>query len=465
MKKRTFIKAAGVLTGVFMILGNVFGKTPQKISNQPNILFVITDQQTAKAMSNRGNQWLDTPNMDRLAHHGRSFTRAYCTQPLCGPSRSSMLTGKYPHQVKATVNLPEKENYWSKDIKVMGTYLKEAGYSTGYVGKWHLPIPVEDKAHHGFDYIVNTQRRDWQDASIPADCGVFLKQKRDQPFFLVASFVNPHDICEWARSQKLRMDEIGEAPAPEQCPPLPGNLEIPEDEPSFLREMHKQSWSQYPTVGWEDDRWRQYSWAYYRLVEQVDMYIGRVLESLERNGYLDNTIIVFTSDHGDGNGSHRLNQKQVLYEEAANVPLIISHLTKGEAQIDNSTLVNTGIDLIPTFCDYAGAEKPKKLVGLSLKPVVDTGEAPSREHIFLQTEFAENVKSFGVCGRAVLDSRYKYIVYSKGENREQLFDLKNDPGEMQNLVGDNDYQEVYNKLRRELKKWQKDSRDKVKVLN
>lgn len=464
MQRRTFIKTAGALTGAAFMPEMLFGHPSSRNDQQPNILFIMTDQQTAKAMSNRGNNWLKTPHMDRLARHGLSFTRAYCPQPLCGPCRSSMLTGHYPHQVNATINLPEQAGYWSKDVKVMGSYLKEAGYDTGYVGKWHLPIPVEDKAHHGFDYITNTRRRDWQDASIPADCGEFLKKKRDQPFFLVASFVNPHDICEWARGQKLRMDEIAGAPAPEQCPPLPNNLEAPKDEPSFLREMHKKSWPQYPTVGWEDQRWRQYSWAYYRLVEQVDAYIGRVLESLERHGHLDDTIIVFTSDHGDGNGSHRLNQKQVLYEEASNVPFIISHLTKGQPQINNTTLVNTGLDLIPTFCDYAGIGQPKQLSGQSLRPFAENRTSSSRDYLFLQTEFAEGEKSFGIHGRAVLDNRYKYIIYSEGENREQLFDLKEDPGEMRNLVHDPAHQTKREQLRQQLKKWQKEQNDSLNIL-
>lgn len=464
MKRRTFIKTAGALGGAAFMPEIMLGQNTVTPEEKPNILFIMTDQQTAKAMSNRNNPWLKTPHMDRLAQYGTSFTRAYCPAPLCGPSRSSMLTGKYPHQVNATINLPEQAGYWGKDVKVMGTYLKEAGYDTGYVGKWHLPIPVEDKAHHGFDFITNTTRRDWQDASIPADCGEFLKKKRDQPFFLVASFINPHDICEWARGQKLRMDDINEAPAPEQCPPLPDNLEIPADEPSFLREMHKKSRPQYPTVGWKDERWRQYSWAYYRLVEQVDTYIGRVLESVERHGHLDNTIIVFTSDHGDGNGSHRLNQKQVLYEEASNVPFIVSHLSKGKPQVNQTTLINTGLDLIPTFCDYAGIGKPARLKGQSLKPIMEKNANSRRDFLFLQTEFAEGEKSFDIHGRAVLDQRYKYIIYSEGKNREQLFDLKNDPGEMTNLIGQKDYASTHQNMRSQLKKWQKETHDSINIL-
>ncbi len=465
MQRRSFIKTAGAIGGAAFFPEIMLGN-PQVIkSQQPNILFIMTDQQTAKATSHRGNPWLKTPHMDRLAQHGTTFTRAYCPQPLCGPCRSSMLTGKYPHQIQATVNLEETPNYWRKDLKVMGTYLKEAGYDTGYVGKWHLPVPIADSTHHGFDYMTNTQRRDWQDASIPADCGEFMKRKRAKPFFLVASFTNPHDICEWARGQKLRMDEIGEAPSPDQCPPLPDNFEPPVDEPSFLREMHLKSWPQYPTVGWKEDQWRQYQWAYYRLVEQVDVYIGRVLEALERSGHLDNTIIVFTSDHGDGNAAHRLNQKQVLYEEATNVPFIISHLAKGKQRTDDTTLINTGLDLIPTFCDYAGAQRPAHLSGLSLKASIDKNNEGVRNYLFLQTEFAENQKSFGIHGRAVVDSRYKYIIYSAGENREQLFDLKNDPGEMHNLADQPHYASVKTQLRSQLRAWQKDQNDTVQILS
>jgi len=462
MNRRTFLKQTAAAGSLAMIPGGSWALNAKAHTEKPNLLFVMTDQQTASAMSNRGNKWLKTPNMDRLAKFGTSFTKAYCTQPLCGPSRSSMLTGMYPHQVEATLNLNETPGYWDKDVKVMGSYMKDAGYDTGYVGKWHLPIPTEDIEHHGFDYITNTKRRDWQDASIPADCGSFLKRKRDKPFFLVASFINPHDICEWARGQKLRMEEIPDTPNLEDCPPIPNNLEIPKGEPSFLREMHKKSPKQYPTVGWEDEKWREYQWAYYRLVERVDVYIGRILESLERYGHLDNTIVVFTSDHGDGCGSHRLNQKQVLYEEATNVPFIVSHLTKGAEKLNETALINTGLDLIPTFCDYTGSKIPKKLQGKSVRDLVE--DSSKREYLFMETEFAEGIKSFGIMGRAVRDERYKYIIYSEGEGREQLFDLQYDPGEMYDLSELKGYREIKERMRQQLKQWQVETNDNVEIL-
>lgn len=465
MNHKTIFKLAFLL--LFILVGTISNLSAKASENnkQPNILFIINDQQTAEAMSAAGNKWVQTPNMDRLANAGTRFTKAWCSQPLCVPSRASMVTGKYPHQVGAAINVHATKGYWNDNVKVMGTYLKDAGYETGYVGKWHLPIPISSKEKHGFDYIVNTERRDWQDASIPADCGTFLKkQKGDKPFFLVASFINPHDICEWARGQKLRMDNIGTPPAIEDCPPLPANLQIPEGEPTFLRKMHLKSPNQYPTVGWEDNRWREYQWAYYRLIEKVDTYIGRILESLERNGHLDNTIIVFVSDHGDGNGSHRLNQKQVLYEEAANVPFIISHLTKGKKQVNETTLINTGLDLIPTFCDYAGVDIPENLAGVSVKKYVSDINNTGHEYIFAETEFAQGTESFGSKGRAVRNQQFKYVVYNKGENRDQLFDLDNDPGEMNDLSEIQKYAKVKEELKTQLKKWQKETNDTAKLF-
>lgn len=465
MNYRTFLKFASLAFIAWLGVCSSQSSLATEKQKQPNILFIINDQHTAEAMSCAGNEWVKTPNLDRLAEHGTRFTKAWCSQPLCVPSRASMLTGKYPHEVGAPINVHAKEGYWGDDIKVMGTYLKDAGYETGYVGKWHVPIPETSKKKHGFDYIVNTKRRDWQDASIPADCGTFLKkQNGEKPFFLVASFINPHDICEWARGQKLRMDEISNPPALKDCPPLPENLEIPEGEPSFLRKMHLKSPNQYPTVGWEDNRWREYQWAYYRLIEKVDGYIGLVLESLERHGHLDNTIIVFVSDHGDGNGSHRLNQKQVLYEEATNVPFIISHLTKGQKRVNNNTLINTGLDLIPTFCDYAGVEIPKELDGESAKKYVEEITETGHRYIFAETEFAQGTESFGSKGRAVRNQQYKYVVYNKGENRDQLFDLNNDPGEMKDLSENKEYAKVKEELKKQLVNWQKKTGDRAKLF-
>ncbi len=462
MNRRNFIKSsalatAGLATSNLINAGGLFGKSK---AERPNILFIMTDQQTASAMSCAGRRGIKTPSMDYLASHGMRFTKAYCSQPLSGPSRSSIFTGQMPHEVKTEINLPETEGFW-KDVPMMGKMLKKAGYDTGYVGKWHLPCPTTDKNLHGFDYITNIKRRDWQDASIPADCNDFFRQKRDNPFLLVASFVNPHDICEWARNQGLRMDLIGDAPAPSDCPELPDNFEIPKNEPEVIRSQQKHSVRTYPTTKWNEDQWRQYRWAYNRLIEKVDTYIGNVVESLQRNNLLDDTLIIFTSDHGDGDASHRWNQKQVLYEESINVPFIISWKDKIKASVNSQNLVGAGIDIIPTMCDYAGISTPKHLNGKSLKPIIEKKSVKWRDNIVVETEFSLNNKSFDIKGRTVIDNDYKYIVYNKGKIREQLFDLRTDAGEMNNLTFDPKHSKTLNKMRQKLKDWQENTNDKI----
>ena len=436
------------------------GDTPSK----PNIVLIITDQQTAQAMSNAGNNDLSTPSMDKLAARGTRFTQAYCPQPLCGPSRSSMLTGQLPNQLGASINLPEKSGYWNQDVQMLGKIFKEDGYNTGYIGKWHLPVPVVEKDFHGFDFITNTVERDWQDASIPADCNDFLKQQAkqqgDKPFLMVASFINPHDICEWARDYPLRMELLNEPPTPDQCPEIPDNYEIPEGEPDILRQLQKRSWNTYPTTDWNKDRWRQYRWAYYRLIEKVDLHIGRVLHALEKNKLADNTIIVFLSDHGDGAGSHRWNQKQVLYQESVNVPLIVSDPWNTGAKVNSKQLVNLGLDLIPTLCDYAGIQVPSHLTGESFKKYVSNANNFNADKItVLETEFSQGPNSYDIKGRALITGSLKYIVYSKGDKREQLFDLESDPGEMNDLTLNKSFDGEVKTMRSRLKDWCKAYQD------
>lgn len=452
MKRREFIKT-GTAVGAGVLLGGKSAAFAMKPSTtRPNILFIMTDQQTAKAMSCAGNSNLKTPAMDFLAQHGHRFTRAYCPQPLCGPSRSSIFTGQMPHELNATNNLPQIPGHW-KEIPMMGKLMKDAGYDTGYVGKWHLPIPSQDKELHGFDYMNEKTFGNWADPSIPGDCYEFMSKKRENPYLLVASFTNPHDICEWARGQKLRQDFIGEAPPPDQCPSLPDNFEIPADEPEIIREVQAFSWKQYPTREWKDDKWRQYQWAYNRLTEKVDYYIGMLIESLKKFNQLENTLIIFTSDHGDGCGSHRWNQKQVLYEEVINVPFIISWPGHFVQQTNQNDLVSIGQDIIPTMLDFAGLQKPVCMKGLSLRPLMEEKSTNWRDHLVVETEFADGDTLHGVSGRTVISDRYKYTVYSKGKKREQLFNLEKDPGEMTDLVNQTSESTRLEKMKKLLVTW------------
>jgi len=429
---------------------------------RPNILVIMTDQQFAGAMSCAGNADLKTPAMDRLAMNGVRFENAYCANPLCVPSRTAMMTGKMPHETKITTNLDAKCTTFHAPM--LGRIFADAGYDCGYAGKWHLPLRLSQMDIHGFGWFPPETEK-CLDAKIPAAVTEFLSQKRKSPFLMVASFINPHDICQWARGDRLPHGPIPDPPAPEKCPALPDNFAIPENEPDSVRKVQHSSMSVYPSVDWTPDKWRQYRWAYYRLIEKVDAQIGEVLEALRNAGVEDNTLVVFTADHGDGAAAHHWNQKQVLYEEPTRVPFIVSgkKFTKA-GQIDRTHLVSTGLDLIPTVCDYAGIPMPDGLRGRSVRPLAE-GNPPAqwRDFVVSETEFEYENTATGIRGRMLRTPRYKYIVYSEGTLREQLFDMHADPGEMRNLAVDANKKVVLEECRARLAQWCSDAGDRFGV--
>jgi arylsulfatase A-like enzyme len=196
---------------------------------------------------------------------------------------------------------------------------------------------------------------------------------------------------------------------------------------------------------WTDEQWRLHRWAYARLTEKVDEDIGRVLSVLRETGLDENTVVVFTSDHGDMDAAHRLEHKSVCYEEAVRVPLIVSW--KGVTSpglVDRTHLVSTGLDLIPTLCDFVGIATPAPLKGQSVRAWAEGRSAPAGREMLV----VENG-----CSRMVRTARYKYIVYASGLRREQLIDLQADPGEMNNLASDPSAASVLIDHRRRLKVW------------
>jgi len=430
--------------------------------DQPNILIIMTDQQTAEAMSSAGNKYLHTPAMDKLAKNGVCFTKAYCAQPLCTPSRTAIFSGKMPFETGFVGNAAEKDGQWPDSLLMMGKIFQNGGYQTGYVGKWHLPVPTTKVEQHGFEYIQNTNFLDYNDGATPSYCARFIKENKDKPFLLVASFLNPHDICEWARGEALKMDVLEDAPAADQCPPLPANWKIPANEPKIVREQQKVSARTYPSLNWNAGQWRQYRWAYNRLVEKVDQYIEMVMGSLTKYGVEKNTIIIFTADHGDGYAGHSWNQKQILYEEAAKVPFIISKVGEWKGRTDDMLVCN-GTDMIPTICGLTGVQKPGYLKGIDIsKRLTDPGKN-LRDTLVIETDFADNEELLGISGRAVITKDFKYIVYNKGEIKEQLFDLSKDPGEMNNLAVNVAYKKKLIVMRAYLKQWCKTNGDQFTV--
>jgi arylsulfatase A-like enzyme len=329
--------------------------------------------------------------------------------------------------------------------QTVGRVLSDAGYTAGYAGKWHVPeLAVQDG--FGFERLCG-----FDDTAVVDACSSFLHRDHEDPFLLVASFDDPHNICEWSRDQMLPWGNVDRVPT-EECPTLPANFHPPAFEPAEIRPAIEQNrYVHGAMVDASPEEWRQYRHAYYRLVERVDARIERILDELERAGQYDDTLVVFTSDHGDGNGAHQLKEKTWLYEEQTRVPLIVSPPPaadgdQGLGRVDDAHLVSNGLDLLPTLCDYAGVEPPAGLPGASLRPLVDGAEPDWREQLVVQT-------SGPIDGRMLRTDRYKYVVYTHGDHREQLFDLRADPGEMVDLATDADHADVLADHRERLVEW------------
>ena len=406
--------------------------------NNPNILLITTDQQSATMLSCSGNPDLHTPHLDALAADGVRFEKAYAAQPLCIPQRCSWYSGLMPHQHGVTFNV--RGETLKADV-MMGQIFRDAGYATGYSGKWHIKVPKKDTARHGFEWMSNI-RENGADLGIVPDFERFLGQKNDRPFLFSASFNNPHNICEAARGGPFPDGEPGMVENLEQLPPLPDNFLIPEREPSVIREVQEMyRHANYPTANWDEFRWRLHRWYYCRLTEIVDRRIGELMTVLRKRGHAGDTLVVFASDHGDGNAHHKWNQKQTLYDESARVPFFVTRPGSGLGRVDDRQLVNTGIDLIPTLSGLAGIECPAHLEGTDWSGVLsDPGLPPKRDHVIFETEFGTFGERLGYLGRAVRTARYKYMIFNTGEHREFLADLENDRGETINLAGHPDHQ-------------------------
>ncbi len=431
---------------------------------QPNILFIITDQQFAENMSCAGNPWLKTPAMDSIAKTGVRFTKAYVNFPVCLPERYSMFTGRLP----CTRRDADENN---KPVVSLGNQARKAGYQTAYFGKWHIQsrtFATSDSKNHGFDTYSSGKDESMTEVAVK-----FLSGKHDKPFLAVVSYYNPHDICEWGRKKagrtsgtRMRNGEVDTDPPLADCPPLPSNFAINPDEAEAVavrRTLSKKGvpGAQALAMNFTDDEWRQYRWAYNRLIEKADQQIAILLKALADTQLDKNTVVIFTSDHGDGNAAHKWHQKSVLYEESCRVPFIISWPGKARSNETDDHLVSVGIDMMATVSDIAGVEMPKgPYYGKSALPFVfdSQSKAPSHRYVVSESEVSPSKKKT-YQGRAIRSPGFKYHVWDKGENREQLFDMSKDPGETRNLAKDPAYAKVLDEHREFFADWRKKTDD------
>ncbi len=428
-------------------------------NHTPNIVIILTDQQTASMMSCAGNPYLHTPALDRLAARGTRFERAYCTNPLCVPARFSLMTGRMPSAIGLRGNVARDIPPIPESVQQagLGWLLRAAGYDVVYAGKEHFPkMRAPDL---GFDVLTRDERGGL--AELAAD---YIQQSHPTPYLLVASFINPHDICYMAlrafgtddfdklllskgetelatldAALQLPEDMTREVFFAEVCPPLPPNFEPQQDEPQAVQDMLAQRTFRHEArAQWSEEMWRLHRWAYARLTERVDYLIGKVLDAVDASGQAENTVVIFTSDHGDMDAAHRMEHKTALYEEACHIPFIVSPAgTTARGRVDVH-LVSNGLDLVPTVCDYAGLTPPDDLQGLSVRALAEGRAVPTwREYVPIESAI----------GRAIVTERYKYVLYDTGAHREQLMDLQDNPPEMRNAARDAGAREILAWLR------------------
>ena len=462
-------------------------RKPSEIGKAPNILFIMTDQQSAEMMSCAGNKYLHTPALDELAERGVRFELAYSPNPVCIPSRTSMVTGLFPSALDLSRN--EDVNKLGGKIpqnvldNTMGKLVSKGGYHCVFGGKTHW-IEGLDYEACGFENLT-TDVRD----VLAEKCADFLKQEHEEPFLLVASFMNPHDICyhildmvaeEYnvprvnpggmdprneveqaiALAEKAKADGSFE----QKCPPYRANAgytsnlprenlgnkhERPDpDNPHHLDIYFYEK--EYVRDEMTEEDWRMYSWVYHRLTEDVDRQIGIVLDALKESGLEENTIVIFTSDHGEMNGAHSMVAKNKFYEESSRVPFLIAGPGIKQGLVDRQHFISSSTDLIPTFCDYGGVPVPEGLHGRSIRQIA--------EGKFTE-DWRTYVVSENIGGRMLRTDGFKYMYYRGGI--EALYDMEKDPGEMQNLAIYPEYRKQMDGYKSQLKQWIEEAGDPV----
>ena len=441
----------------------------QETKNQtkPNILLIISDQHSGKIMTQRGYEYVTTPGIDELVKEGVSYTRSYCTYPVCMSSRAGLMTGVMPS--KSGPNLLKYNS--------IGKTLKDGGYETAYYGKWHVSTSkIKDIPEwHGFE----SYKREYNDTKTTKLSIDFINKKHDKPFFMVTSLLNPHDCCELARNISDLGDDYHDGAVEENmdleyCPPLPTNFNIPKQEAEgfYTRRTpdstDKTNFGKHPVKYWQEQEWRQYMYGYDRLVEKMDNHILSIVDALDKKGELENTIIFYTSDHGDGHSSHEWNQKMTFYEESVNVPFVVSWKGHTKAGVIDSKLLTSGLDLYPTICEMAGVSYSDTLEGENLSPYfLKDVKSPKKTRAYVVSELNQKEKNKPkgrvFVGRMVVTEDYKYILFDGGEHPEQFFDLKNDPGELHTLVDSKTYKKQISAHRQMLKDWINTTKDSFPI--
>ena len=410
--------------------------------DRPNILLIISDQLHADALGYAGNPNVHTPHHDRLAAEGCQLSRCYATNPVCAPSRSSLFFGRFPCETGVI-----KNELWPRDdLPTIGSQLGKVGYRCDYVGKWHL-YPSMTFDIPGFDVPVSGINNNsyTHDSIVTRACESILASRSGEaePFLLAACYQQPHDVCPWLKHHGERIEALSLRVPEDELPSLPENFDALPDEPGFVRRFRENRCAGVHH-DWSERAWRYYLWCYDRQVECIDAHVGRVLDALDRSGQAENTLVICMSDHGEGLGHHRLQLKWTCYDEHMRIPVLVRWPGRIPAGSHNDMLAS-GLDLMTTCCELAGAPVPDRCRGESWVAPLCNGSQPPREAVFSECD-ASNA-------RMVRTADWKYTS-AADDGVEQLFDMRNDPGETESLVDQARYAAVRDHHRNLLAEWE-----------
>lgn len=419
---------------------------------KPNIIFYFSDQQRADTAGCYGQKLPVTPNLDSVAKEGTLFENAFTCQPVCGPMRACLQSGVYATQIgcyRNDIALPT-------DTKGIAHYLKEAGYDTAYIGKWHLASDSEHRlatkatpkerrggydywraadvleftshGYNGYVFDENGNKLDFKGyrADRINDYAIeYVKKSHDKPFFMFVSHLEPHH-----QNDHLRFE------SPKGLKNSFKNYDVPGDLKGTLGD------------------WRLQMPSYLACCNRVDYNFGKLIQTLKDEGIYDNTVIIYTSDHGCHFRTRNAEYKRSCHEASIKVPLVITGggFTGGGKVSDLVSL----IDLPATVLDIAGAEIPEHFMGKSL------ADKKGHESVFIQISESQ-------IGRAVRTDRWKYSVSAKNRDsafadsytEDCLYDLQNDPYEKNNLISDPSLAQTRKELREILLEYMKKAGEPV----
>lgn len=457
----------------FLILSLTVTTIFSQQKKKPNILFIISDDLTATGVSSYENKVCKTPNIDKLASEGIKFTRTYSQYPVCGPSRASLLTGYYPSATKTYGYVSGRENI-GNERNTLPQLFKNNGYYTARVSKiYHMGVPIDiETGSNGEDDAAswterfNSQGPEWKadgeaelvqgnpDGKIERKGGnvmtivkaegddlahsdgktaqktiELIKKHKDKPFFLAVGFVRPH-VPFVAPKKYFKPYPFEKMEVPKK---LKGDWDdIPKRGINYVTSKNAQ-------MNLEQEK--KAIAAYYASVSYMDAQVGRVLKTLKEEGLEDNTIVVFTSDHGFHLGEHDFWMKVSLHEESVRVPMIIKAPGRDPAVCNSFTEL---LDLYPTLASLANLNYSKHLQGKDLAPLLKNPNKKFRKMAF---SVSQGGRSF-----LVRTKKWAYIQYDEdAASGIELFDMEKDPQQFTNLAQVSKYKRIVKKMKRKLK--------------